>query len=144
MAGTALCTMNLNLIHLLGRLTADPELRALPSGVAIVTFGVATNRVYYDKEGKKQEEATFHNVVAFGKTAETVTQYLKKGRLVFVQGMIRHRSWEDKDKVKHYRVEVVADRIQFGPKAEKREDPVEEIVADPAEASLNAEPTVAV
>jgi hypothetical protein len=83
-------------------------------------------------------------VVAFGKTGELAAQFLKKGRRVFVQGMIRNRLWEDKDGVKRFRTEVVAEWIQFGSKAEKKDEPVEESVADPAEAPLSAEPIVAV
>src|ERR687898_955859 len=98
--------MNLNEVHLIGRLTQDPELRALPSGMAVTSFGVATNRVYTDKEGKRQEEVTYHNVVDFGRLAETTAQYMKKGRLIFVQGSLRNRSWE-KEGQKHVRCEII-------------------------------------
>ena len=106
--------MYINKAFLFGNLTRDPELRALPSGVNVCNFSVATNRVYRDKDGKKQEQADFHNVVVFGRQADIVAQYLKKGRSVFVEGRIQTRSWE-KDGQKQYRTEVVAERVQFGP-----------------------------
>ncbi|RJQ34202.1 single-stranded DNA-binding protein [Candidatus Parcubacteria bacterium] len=106
--------MYINKALLFGNLTRDPELRALPSGVNVCNFSVATNRVYRDKDGKKQEQADFHNVVVFGRQADIVAQYLKKGRSVFVEGRMQTRSWE-KDGQKQYRTEVIADRIQFGP-----------------------------
>ena len=99
-----------------GNLTRDPELRALPSGVNVCNFSVATNRVYRDRDGKKQEQADFHNIVVFGRQADVVAQYLKKGRSVFVEGRMQTRSWE-KDGQKQYRTEIIADRVQFGPNA---------------------------
>ncbi len=101
---------------LFGNLTRDPELRALPSGMNVVNFSIATNRTYKDRDGKKQEQTDFHNVVVFGRQADTVNQYLKKGSSVFVEGRMQTRSWE-KDGEKKYRTEVVADRVQFGPKS---------------------------
>lgn len=107
--------MYLNKVMLYGNLTRDPELRALPSGMNVVNFSIATNRVFRDRDGKKQEQTDFHNVVVFGRQADTVSQYLKKGSGVFVEGRLQTRSWE-KDGQKMYRTEVVADRVQFGPK----------------------------
>ncbi|RJR13586.1 single-stranded DNA-binding protein [Candidatus Parcubacteria bacterium] len=106
--------MYINKVFLFGNLTRDPELRALPSGVNVCNFSVATNRVYRDRDGKKQEQADFHNVVVFGRQADIVSQYLKKGRSVFIEGRMQTRSWE-KDGQKQYRTEVIADRVQFGP-----------------------------
>ena len=77
-----------------GNLTRDPELRALPSGVNVCNFSVATNRVYRDRDGKKQEQADFHNIVVFGRQADVVAQYLKKGRSVFIEGRMQTRRWE--------------------------------------------------
>lgn len=108
--------MYLNKVLLYGNLTRDPELRALPSGMNVVNFSIATNRVFRDRDGKKQEQADFHNVVVFGRQADTVNQYLKKGSSVFVEGRLQTRSWE-KDGQKQYRTEVVADRVQFGPRS---------------------------
>ncbi len=107
--------MYINKAMLFGNLTRDPELRALPSGVNVCNFSVATNRVYKDKDGKKQEQADFHNVVVFGRQADIVAQYLKKGSSVFIEGRMQTRSWE-KEGQKQYRTEVIADRVQFGPK----------------------------
>ncbi len=100
-----------------GNLTRDPELKSLPSGIQVVSFSVATNRVYNDRDGKKQEQVDYHNVVFFGKQAETVGKYLKKGSSVFVEGRLQTRSW-DKDGVKQYRTEIIGDRFQFGPRTD--------------------------
>ena len=109
--------MYLNKALLYGNLTRDPELRSLPSGMNVCNFSIATNRVYRDREGKKQEQTDFHNVVVFGRQADTVAQYLKKGSGVFIEGRMQTRSWDDKTSgEKKYRTEVVADRGQFGPK----------------------------
>lgn len=131
--------MYINKVILFGNLTRDPELKALPSGMNVVNFSIATNRVYRDREGKKQEQAEFHNVVVFGRQADTVAQYMKKGRSVLVEGRLQTRSWEGKDGEKKYRTEIVADRVQFGPggqggggSAAKRGDEPE---AEPAGAS---------
>lgn len=108
--------MYLNKVFLYGNLTRDPELKALPGGGQVAEFGLATNRVYKDKEGKNQEETEFHNIVSFGRQAEVIAQYLKKGRGVFIEGRIRTRNWEAKDgSGKRYRTEIVVDRFQFGP-----------------------------
>ena len=107
--------MYLNKALIIGNLTRDPELKSLPSGVQVATFGVATNRYYTDRDGKKQESTEFHNVVVFGRSAETSAQYLHKGSQVLVEGRLQTRSWEQ-DGQKKYRTEIVADRVQFGDK----------------------------
>jgi len=109
--------MYLNKAIIIGNLTRDPELKSLPSGVRVTTFGLATNRVWKDKTGAKQEEVQFHNIVVFGTQAEIVAQYLKKGQSAMVEGRIQNRSWDAPDGTKKYRSEIVADRVQFGPKA---------------------------
>src|SRR3989344_5830300 len=107
--------MYLNKVFLYCNLTRDPELKALPSGQNLVSFGLATNRTYKDKNGVKQEATEFHNVVAFGRTAEIIAQYMKKGRPLFVEGRIQTRSWEGKeDGKKQYRTEIIVDNFQFG------------------------------
>jgi len=106
--------MNLNKVLLLGNLTRDPELKALPDGGSVATFTLATNRSF-KKNGDKVEEAEFHSIVAFGKQAESCAQYLKKGSIAHVEGRIQTRTW-DKDGVKQYRTEIIADRVQFGPR----------------------------
>ena len=131
--------MYLNKAFLIGNLTRDPELKALPSGINVCSFSVATNRVWKDKNGEKQEAADFHNIVVFGRQAETVAQYMKKGRQVMVEGRMQTRSWDDQATgTKKYRTEVIADRVQFGansnrteasstPKANASEDDKEEL-----------------
>lgn len=114
--------MNINKVFLYGNLTRDPELKALPSGSQVAEFAVATNRVYKDKNGAKQEEVDFHNIVSFGRQAEVIAQYLKKGRPIFIEGRIRTRSWESKDgSGKRYRTEVVLESFQFGPKSNNQQ-----------------------
>ena len=108
--------MYINKAFIYGNLTRDPETRALPNGTPVTSFSVATNRVYKDKNGARQESVDYHNVVVFGRQAETVSQYLKKGSAAFIEGRIQTRSWDDKDGTKKYRTEIIADRIQFGPK----------------------------
>jgi single-strand DNA-binding protein len=110
--------MYINKAMLFGNLTRDPELRALPSGMNVCNFSIATNRVYKDRDGKKQEQTDFHNVVVFGRQADTVAQYLKKGSSAYVEGRMQTRSWDDKTSgEKKYRTEVVADSVQFGPRS---------------------------
>lgn len=105
--------MYLNKAIIVGNLTRDPELKSLPSGVKVTSFGVATNRVW-TKDGQKQEATEFHNIVVFGRQAETTAQYLKKGSQALIEGRIQTRSWEGNDGQKRYRTEIVADRVQFG------------------------------
>ena len=110
--------MYLNKAFLFGNLTRDPELRSLPSGIKVVSFGLATNRTWKNKDGVKQESVSFHNIVSFGKQAEIMAQYLKKGSSIFVEGRIETRSWDDKnDGSKKYRTEIIVDNFQFGPSA---------------------------
>ncbi len=109
--------MYLNKAMLYGNLTKDPEIKALPSGIKVASFGLATNRTYKDKNGVKQESAEFHNIVAFGKPAELISQYMKKGNPIFIDGRIQSRSWDDKDGQKKYRTEIIVENFQFGPKA---------------------------
>ena len=109
--------MYLNKAIIIGNLTRDPEIKSLPSGVKVASFGVATNRVWKDKNGVKQENVDFHNIVVFGRQAEVVGQYMKKGNSILIEGRIQTRSWDDASGVKKYRTEIIADRIQFGPKS---------------------------
>ncbi len=108
--------MYLNKAMVFGNLTRDPEMKALPSGMQVCSFSLATNRVYNDRDGKRQEAADYHNIVVFGKQAENCSKYLTKGSSAYVEGRMQTRSW-DKDGVKQYRTEVIADRVQFGPRS---------------------------
>ncbi|MCD6500440.1 single-stranded DNA-binding protein [bacterium] len=109
--------MNLNKVFILGNLTRDPEKRSLPNGQTVVSFGVATNRFFTDKNQQKQQETEFHNVTMFGRLAEIASQYLNKGSLVLIEGRLRTRNWQDSSGTKHYRTEIIAERMQLGPKA---------------------------
>lgn len=107
--------MYLNKAIVIGNLTRDPELRSLPSGASVASFGVATTRVWKDRNGARQEDTQFHNIVVFGAQADSVSRYLHKGDSVLVEGRMQTRSWESPEG-KKYRTEIVADRVQFGPK----------------------------
>lgn len=106
--------MYINKAFIGGNLTRDPEMKALPSGAKVTTFSVATNRVWKDQSGMRQEATEYHNVVVFGRQAETCAQFLRKGSNCFIEGRIQTRSWDGPDGQKRYRTEVVADRVQFG------------------------------
>lgn len=107
--------MFLNKVIIMGNVVRDPELKALPSGIKVCTMAVATNRVWKDKEGRKQEAVEYHNIVIFDRQAENTAQYMKKGSNVMVEGRLQTRTWEDKTSgEKKYRTEIVADRVQFG------------------------------
>jgi single-strand DNA-binding protein len=111
--------MNLNKVFLLGRLTADPELRNLPSGQSVCSLRIATNRVWNDREsGEKKQSVEFHNVVTWGKIANVASQYLNKGSLALIEGRLSTRSWDDPSGVKKYRTEIIAEYLQLGPKRE--------------------------
>ncbi len=109
--------MNLNKAFIVGNLTRDPELRQTPTGQAVCSFGVATNRFFTDSSGQKQKQAEFHNIVAWGRQAEIVNQYLKKGSLVLVEGRLQTRSWQDQQSAKHWKTEIIAEKIQLGPRS---------------------------
>jgi len=112
---------SINKVFLMGHLTRDPELRYTPNGMPVADFGIATNRKYKDKGGESKEEATFVDLVAFGKRAETIGTYLKKGRLLYVEGRLRYESWESKDGQKRSRMRVVVENFQFMDWKEKEE-----------------------
>jgi single-strand DNA-binding protein len=136
--------MYINKVWLYGNLTRDPELKALPSGSQVVSFGLATNRTYKDKDGAKKEQTEFHNIVAFGKTAEVLNQWLKKGSPAFIEGRIQTRSWDDQATGKKaYRTEVIVDNFQFGPKSTGGNGPVASSAPAPQEAPTDAIPDIA-
>lgn len=110
--------MNLNKIILIGRLTRDPESRAMPSGQTVSAFGLATNRVWKNPEtNEKKEQTEFHNIVAFGRLADICNQYLSKGSLVMIEGRIQTRSWQDQNGDTKYRTEIIAEGMQMGPRS---------------------------
>ena len=109
--------MNLNKVFLIGRLTRDPEMKMLPSGQAVANLGLATDRYFNNKSGQKQQETEFHNIVLFGRLAEIASQYLRKGSLVFFEGRVRTRNWQDSSGNKRYRTEIIVQRLQLPPKS---------------------------
>ncbi len=113
--------MNLNKVFLIGRVVKDIELRVTPQGQSVASFPLATNRIWNDKMGQKQEEVEFHNVVVWGRQAEVCKQYVQKGKLLMIEGRIKTRSWDAPNGEKKYRTEVIAERVQFGPKSGDQE-----------------------
>jgi len=103
--------MNLNKAMIIGNLTRDPEVKTTPTGQTVATFGVATNFIWTDQQGQKQERVEFHNVVAWRRLAEICGQYLHKGSKVYIEGRLQTRDWVGQDSVKRYRTEIVADNM---------------------------------
>ena len=103
---------SLNKVFMMGNLTRDPELRYVPSGAPVATFGLAVNRTFVTQHGDKKDEVCFVRVVVFGKQAESCSQYLTKGRPVFIEGRLQYRAWEQ-DGQKRSTLDIVADRVQF-------------------------------
>jgi len=106
--------MYLNKVYIIGNLTRDPELKALPSGTKVCNLGLATNRKFKNKEGQLQDATEYHNVVAFAKLGELAAQYLRKGQQALVEGRLQTRSWEAANGEKKYRTEIIAENVQFG------------------------------
>lgn len=106
--------MYLNKVIIVGNLTRDPEMKALPSGIKVCNIGIATNRYFKNKEGSRQEAVEYHNVVLFARLAEIAGQYLKKGSQVLIEGRLQTRSWDSQDGQKKYRTEIVAESMQLG------------------------------
>jgi single-strand DNA-binding protein len=105
---------SVNKVILIGRLGKDPEIRSTPSGSTVAKFSLATDESYTDRGGAKQERTEWHNIVAWDKLAEICGQYLKKGKLVFIEGRIHTDSWDDKETgVKKYRTEIIAREMKM-------------------------------
>lgn len=134
--------MNINEVTLHGNLTRDPEMKALPSGMSVANFSLAINRTYNDRDGKRQEDVEYVNVIFFGKQAETIARYVVKGDAIYVKGRLQTRSWE-KDGQKQYKTEVVGERFQFGRGNKKKEQPQsaqsESAIPDYPEEEINPE-----
>lgn len=106
--------MSVNKVILVGRLGKDPEVRFTNTGSAVANFSLATSEQWNDKEGKRQERTEWHNIVVWGKQAETCGQYLSKGREVYIEGSIRTSSYDDKNTgQKRYKTEIVAQNVRF-------------------------------
>ena len=110
--------MYINKAMVLGNLTRDPELKALPSGTKVASFSIATNQIWKDSNGERKESVEYHNITIFGKAAEIIAQYSKKGSSLYIEGRLQTRSWEGQDGKKNYRTEIIADTFQFGPKTQ--------------------------
>lgn len=104
---------SLNRAQIIGNVTRDPELRYTPNGQAVCSLGVATNRRWRDKDGNNQEQTEFHNVVAWGKVAEIINQYVKKGNKIYIEGRLQTRQWEGQDGSKRNRTEIVMEDFVF-------------------------------
>lgn len=130
--------MYLNKATIIGNVTKDPEVKALPNGSKVSNFSVATNRTWKDKEGAKKEEVEFHNVVAFGVQADLIERYVKKGSQLLVEGRLQTRSWEADGK-KNYKTEIVMENMQFGNKA-KDEPKMSDEEAEKRFKAINGEP----
>jgi single-strand DNA-binding protein len=123
--------MSVNKVILIGNLGRDPEVRFTAGGRAVARFPVATSEVWTDADGNRQERTEWHNVVVWGKQAESCGQYLQKGRQVYVEGSLRTRSYDDKDGNKRYITEVNAQRVQFLGGGPGRGTPASEGPAEP-------------
>lgn len=134
--------LSLNKAMIIGHLTRDPETRTTPSGQTVANFGVATNRRWKDQvSGELKEQTEFHNIVAWGRLAETCQQYLKKGMKVYVDGRLQTRSWEDQTGAKKYRTEIIAEQmIMLDRAGAKKTEPQEpKPSAPPKEEEINVE-----
>lgn len=119
--------MNLNKVFLIGRLTQDPLVKTTPSGQTVCNFGLATNRIGKDpKTGEIRKSTEYHNIVLWRRLAEIASQYLTKGSLVMIEGRLQTRKWQDAAGNQRARTEIVAERMQLGPKAAGKEIPPEE------------------
>lgn len=105
---------SINKVILIGRLGQDPEVKSTPSGQSVATLSVATSETWRDKDsGQKQEKTEWHRVIAWGKLADLAKSYLSKGKLIYLEGKLQTRSWDDKTGVKRYTTEILANTIQF-------------------------------
>ena len=130
--------MYLNKTTIIGNLTRNPELKALPSGDKVATFSLATNRTWKDKQGNKQEEVEYHNCVVFGRQAETIAQYMVKGSQLLIEGRLKTSSWDDTTSGKKmYKTEIIVESSQFGNKS-SNDTSTQESVNKPVESTTEA------
>lgn len=128
--------MNLNKVMIIGNLTRDPEIRTTPNGATVASFSVATNLIWTDQSGQRQEKVEFHNVVMWRRLAEIAGQYLKKGSKAYIEGRLQTRDWTGQDGVKRYRTEIVAENMIMLDRAGGAQS------AGPATPSRQAEPII--
>ncbi len=126
-----------NQVLIVGRLGGDPDSKFTPNGNQVTTFSVATNRTYTNGGGEKKQETEWHRVVAWRNLAEICQRFLKKGRLVLVQGRLQTRSWQDDKGVTHYRTEIVAQTMKILDRKPEGDEPEE--VTDEAEETADVE-----
>lgn len=122
---------SVNKAILVGNLGRDPELKYMPNGDAVCNFSIATTDTWKDRDGNQQEKTEWHNIVAFKKLAEICGEYLKKGKQIYIEGRIQTRSWEDKDGVKKYTTEIVANQMQM---LGRRDEAIEDSYTPPPSA----------
>jgi len=122
-----------NKVILIGNLGLDPEIRYTTSGQAVANFTLATSEVRTNKDGEKQEFAEWHRIVAWGRLAEVCGEYLSKGRMVYIEGSLRTRSWEDKEGRKRWTTEIVAQNMQMLGPSGQRGEPIAESEDESAE-----------
>lgn len=116
--------MNVNKVLLVGRLTDAPDFRKTTTGQSVCTIRVATNRMWTDnKTGQKREDAEYHTVVLWARLADIASQYLQKGKTVFIEGRLRTHSWQDATGTKKYRTEIIAENMQLGPRTQDAPPP---------------------
>ena len=125
--------MNFNKAIIVGNLVANPEIKTTPSGNKVASIRVATNRIWKDSSGKRQQTTEYHDIILWGRLAEIASQFLQKGSLVLVEGRLRTRSWEDQSGIKRYKTEIIAERIQLGPKKVEPPSQVQEEKLKPEE-----------
>lgn len=133
---------SINKVVLIGNLTRDPEMRRTATEQYITTFGMATNREWITKDGRKQQSSEFHEVVCFARLAEIAHQYLKKGRLVYIEGYLKTRSWDDATGTKKFRTEIVAEDLIMLEKRETQVGLEEPTKGSLQESSLDMQPTI--
>ena len=104
---------SLNKVMIIGNLGTDPEMRFTPSGNPVTSFRIASSRTYTTPEGERKQETEWFTVVAWGKLAELCNQFLNKGRMAYVEGRLKTRSWEDKEGGKHFSTEIIANQVIF-------------------------------
>ena len=127
----------LNNATIIGNLTRDPEMKSLPSGMKVTSFSIATNRTWKSESGEKKEAVDYHNIVVFGRQAETSAQYLKKGSQAMVEGRLQTNSWDDATSGKKMqRTEIVAENVQFGSHADSKPKPKAK-PSEPSDAEMN-------
>jgi len=134
--------MNVNKVIIVGRLTRDPEKKAIPSGQTVTNFSVATSTKWKGQDGQQNEKTEFHNIVAWGKRGEVIAQYMTKGQEIFVEGRLETRNWDDQESGKKmYRTEIILDNFEFGSKPNGGANPQGTSTNQPNTSEIDNNPT---